>query len=589
MQPVMRVFSGLGLVAAAGCLVFSSPSAQPAAQKILPLAAGQTYYVRSDGGSAQRCSGQADAPDPGSGENQPCAWDHPFRALPPGGTARIAGGDRLIIGPGAYRMGYGAPGAELCDAAGAYDCVMPPVPSGPSPASPTRIMGSSQSPAQLWGAERPWFILNLTDASNVEVGYLELTDHSGCVEGHTGGLACQRDTPPYGDWAGYGLYAEDSANVYLHDLNIHGLAAGGVHAGRLSNWSVVRVRIAGNGSVGWDGGLWDDLGDSNSGAMTFRRLMIEWNGCAETYPGGQPAGCWAQSAGGYGDGFGTGESGGSWLVEDSLVRYNTSDGLDFLYVRAPGSSVTIRRSRVEGNAGNQIKNARGPVLVENSVIVGNCAFFEGQPFTFNVDPCRALGTALALGLAAGEQAQVTNNTITSQGDCLVTVECLASAGCTGAERVRLRNNIFQGYPDFLGGDQTCLVYQETIPGSPFDLDYALINDVKGADCPGSHSLCGLPPGLASAALDSFDAHLLASSPARDAGLASAAPPVDITGGTRDAQPDLGAYEYNAGPPAGLQYFFLPLLCSSAPLKLPSGGAQLEREDWSLALLRKGRK
>ena len=328
---------------------------------------GQLYYVRTDGGSATQCTGTVDAPYPGSGVHQLCAWDHPFQALPPGAAPRIVGGDTLVIGVGDYRMGYGAPGADNCDAGGAFDCLMAPFPAGPDPAHPTRILGagwdaSCANPPELWGAERPWFIVNLTDASNVELACLEITDHSSCVESHSGGLACERENPPYGDWAAYGLYAEDSANVYLHDLNIHGLAAGGVHAGRLTDWTVENVRIAGNGSAGWDGDLWDDNGDRNAGTLTFRHWTVEWNGCGETYPGEQPTGCWAQSAGGYGDGFATGASGGHWIIEDSVIRHNTSDGLDFLYVREPGSAIEIRRTLVEGNAGNQIKTYRGPFL-----------------------------------------------------------------------------------------------------------------------------------------------------------------------------------------------------------------------------------
>lgn len=522
-------------------LAWHGAAAPPAA------AQGVTYYVRPDGGSAEQCTGLVNAAYPGSGVNQPCAWDHPFRGLPPLGAPRIAGGDTLLIAAGSYRMGYGAAGAEACDAGGAFDCLMSPIPGGPDAAHPTRILGDSQNPPELWGAERPWFILNLTDASNVEIGYLEITDHSGCVESHSGGLACERDNPPYGDWAGYGLHAEDSANVYLHDLNIHGLAAGGVHAGRLTGWTVERVRIAGNGWVGWDGDLWDEFGDSNAGTLTFRRLTVEWNGCGETWPGEQPAGCWGQSAGGYGDGLATGESGGRWVFEDSLIRYNTSDGLDFLYIRAPGSSITLRRTKVEGNAGNQVKTYRGPFTLENSILVGNCGFFAGQPFTHNVDACRALGDALALGLTAGDQVTVTNNTLTGEGDCLVTAECYG--GCNGSERARLRNNIFQGQTDFLQPfEKTCLVYQETFPADPFDVDYSLIADVKHDLCPGSHDLCSVGPGLASTAADSFDAHLLAGSPAINAGLASVAPAGDFDGRARDAQPDIGAYEYAAGQP-----------------------------------------
>lgn len=533
------------------------------------VAQAATYYVRPDGGSAEQCTGLADEPYPGSGAAQPCAWDHPFRALPPDGAPRIAGGDTLRIAAGSYRMGYAAPGADACDAGGAYGCHMPPIPSGPDPAHPTRILGDSQHPPELWGAERPWFILNLTGSSNVEIAYLEITDHSGCVEFHSGGLACARDNPPYGDWASAGLRAEDSANVYLHHLDIHGLADRGVLAGRLTDWTVEDVRIAGNGSAGWDGDIAGS--DSNSGTLTFRRWTVEWNGCGETWPGGQPAGCWGQSAGGYGDGVATGESGGHWVIEDSLIRYNTSDGLDFLYIRAPGSSIEIRRTKVEGNAGNQVKNYRGPFALENSILVGNCGFFEGQPFTHNVDHCRALGDALALGLTAGDQVTVTNNTFTSEGDCLVTAECYG--GCNGSERARLRNNLFQGQTDFLQPDEpTCLIYQETFPASPFDVDYSLVNGVKDDLCPGAHDICGVGLGLVSAAVDSFDAHLLLGSAAINAGLISAAPPDDFDGRARDAQPDIGAYEYAVGGPTVTPTptpIPTPTLTTSAPrLNLP---------------------
>jgi hypothetical protein len=534
---------------------------------------GTTYYVRADGGGATQCTGLVNAPYPGSGTNQPCAWDHPFRALPPLGTARISGGDTLIIAAGAYRMGYGAPGADACDAGDAFDCVMSPIPSGPGPDNRTRLLGSGWNsgcagPPELWGAERPGFIVNLTDSSNVEVACLEITDHSGCVEFHTGGLACERDSPPYGDWASYGLHAEDSGNVYLHDLNIHGLAAGGVHAGRPSDWTVERVRIVGNGSVGWDGDLWDEQGDSNSGTLTFRQWTVEWNGCGETYPGEQITGCWGQIAGGYGDGFATGISGGHWLVEDSVIRYNTSDGLDFLYIREPDSSITIRRTLVEGNAGNQIKNYRGPLVVENSIVVGNCGFFHGQPFIYtrdfdgdgdiddSVDNCRALGTALALGLAQGDTVTVTNNTLTSEGDCLVTAEC--GGTCNGTEAARLRNNIFQGQVDFLQlFESTCLIYEETFPNDPFDIDYSIVANVKNDLCPGSHDQCGVSTGVVNTGTDTFDAHLLAGSPAINAGLAEAAPLVDFAGNFRDTQPDIGAYEYGAGPPS--KKVFLPVM------------------------------
>lgn len=523
-----------------------------------------TYYVRLDGGNADQCTGLANAPYPGSGTGRACAWRHPFYALPPDGTPRIAGGDTLLIAPGDYMLGFSAPGADNCSSDYPWDCSMPAIPSGPDPAHRTRILGTGTragvaavpaaggygwsaaacaNPPVLWGTERAYQLINLTGSNNVEIGCLELTDRSSCVEFHTGGMACPRENYPYGQWAAAGMYARDSANVYLHDLNIHGLASTGIHAGRLTDWTVENVRIAGNGWVGWDGDL-EEGSDSDSGTMWFRRLTVEWNGCAETWPDKQPTGCWAQTAGGYGDGLGTGDTGGHWIFEDSAFLHNTSDGLDLLYARLPGSSIEIRRTIAEGNAGNQIKT-NGPVSLENTIAVGNCAFFEGQPFTYMVDACRAAGNTLSLTLRPGNQANVVNSTLTGEGDCLVQAEC--EGNCNGSELVSLQNDIYQGGPDFLQGDVTCLSYQDTFPSDPFRFDYSLIFQVKDDACPGIHVTCGLPPGLANSSIDAFDAHLVAGSPAIDAGTSAGAPADDFAGALRDGHPDIGAYEYRGVP------------------------------------------
>jgi len=446
-------------------------------------------------------------------------------------------------------MGYGAPETgSACEPEGAFDCHMPPIPSGPNPSNPTRILGAGwdsgcSNPPELWGTERPWFIVNLTDASNVEIACLEITDHSDCVEDHTGGLACRRDTPPFGPWAATGLYAEDSANVHLWNLDIHGLAVAGVHAGRLTDWTVEDVRIAGNGWAGWDGDLPDEYGDSNSGTLTFRRWTVEWNGCGETYPGGEPTGCWGQSAGGYGDGVGTGETGGRWIIEDSAFLYNTSDGLDLLYTRVEGSSVEIRRTIAQGNAGNQLKTT-GPTVIENVIAVSNCGFFEGKSFTYHVDPCRAYGNTIALVLRAGNHITVVNSTITGQGDCLIIAECAEGVNCSGSESILLRNSIFQGNPDFgQTGDTTSLAWSN-LAHDPFTIDYSIINGVKEAPdpCP-ANSLCNVSPGLMNGNIDTFDAHLLQGSPAIDAGTANGAPAEDFDRRPRDVTPDIGAYEW----------------------------------------------
>lgn len=504
-----------------------------------------TYYIRPDGGSTVQCTGLVDAPYSGGGTGQPCAWDHPFRALPPNDTSRIAGGDTLIVASGSYMMGYGAPGADNCESDGAFECHMPPIPSGPDPGHSTRILGvgwdsGCSNPPELWGTQRPWFILNLTDSNNVNIACLEITDHSNCVEDHTGGLACERNNYPFGEWAAVGLYAEDSTNVYLRNLNIHGLAVDGIHAGRLTDWTVENVRIAGNGWAGWNGDIEGD--DSNSGTLTFHHWMVEWNGCGETYPGGQPTGCWGQSAGGYGDGIGTGMTGGHWIIEDSTIRYNTSDGLDLLYAREPGSAIEIRRTIARGNAGDQIKTS-GPTEIENVLMVSDCGFFEGKPFTHNVDYCRSGGSAIALTLRTGNQATVINSTITGQGDCLLIVECQEGYLCSGSASVLLRNDIFQGNPEFLGGGDTTCLNWSNIEHDPITIDHAIINGVKNLPdpCP-SDSQCDVSPGLVNESIDTFDGHLLETSPAVDRGTGIGAPSNDLEGRPRDDNPDIGAYE-----------------------------------------------
>jgi hypothetical protein len=534
-------------------LIDSSSSAQTVAG---------TFYIRMDGGSFEQCTGQVDAPYQGSGIHQPCAWNHPFQALPPHGRARIAGGSILIIGEGSYMLGDAAPGAENCDPEASYDCTMAPIPSGPDASHPTRLLGSGwdagcSAPPTFWGSGAAWYVLNLTASSNVEVTCLEITDHSSCIEDHlyvTGGseYTCQRDAPPYGDWAVTGLYAEDSTDVHLVDLNIHGLANTGIQAGRLTDWTVENVRLAGNGLAGWNGDLVGDASNSqNHGTLIFRHWIVEWNGCGETYPGEEHLGCWGQEAGGYGDGaaFG-GTTGGHYIIEDSAFLHNTSDGLDMLYTRLPDTLIEIRRTISEGNAGNQIKTT-GAVSIENSIIVSNCGYFHDMPFWNNDDDCRALGDALVLALQPGGEASVINSTITGEGNCLMIAECAFEQTCNGNEKVYVQNTIFQGQKVFWSpGEDNCFAWFDDessppMPANPFTVDYSLITAVRFGNvipCPGVHNLCDVSAGLANIGIDSFDAHLQPGSPAINSASLDGASGVDFDGQPRDSLPDIGAYE-----------------------------------------------
>ena len=480
--------------------------------------AATTYFVRIDGGDAGQCTGRGDAAYPGRGRGVACAWKHPFLAMPPAGKPRIAGGDTLIIGPGDYMIGYGATGAsdggDRCDGDWRWECHFPPIPSGPSADAPTRILGRGHdsgctAPPTFWGTERVDMVLNLEGSSNVEVGCLEITDHSDCVEQHSNPAArCERDKAPHGPWASVGIAASASHDVFLHDLNVHGLAHTGIRAGGLRDWRLERVKINANGWVGWDG----DIGEhsANAGRIVMRSIEIAWNGCGERWQTGKVHACWAQESGGYGDGLGTAATGGHWLIERARIHHNTSDGIDLLYLDGgPDSSATLRQVYAASNAGNQIKT-RGTTLIEDSVIVGRCAYFVGRYDMVDGEHCRAEGNALSLALAAGRTVVVRHNTITGEGDCLILTE-----GGTATSRVEIQNNALLGQPDFLAGDGelSCGHYAHQSPARVVFSGNAFWN-VKGGQCPAG-SLCGRDPKLTDMSLPKFSATPLPGSPLID--------------------------------------------------------------------------
>jgi len=454
---------------------------------LLPVAMADEYFVRADGGAAGRCNGLVDRSLGEAGRSRDCAWRHPFDALPPGGEPRIKGGDTLLIRAGAYRIGIGAPGSEACSRDWPWDCHPSAVPSG-SAARPTRISGRSANgeclaPPQLWGAERASRVLNLDRSRHVVVDCLELTDRSSCIEGHCHDgncrgeiLRCEREHPPFGDWSGTGVFGRDSADVLLRDLDVHGFALRGFHVGRVRDWTLERVRIIGNGWSGWDGDLGEEAGSSNSGTIAFRGVEIAWNGCAERWPERVPAGCWAQTTGGYGDGLGTAETGGHWQFDDVNVHHNTSDGLDLLYLNRE-ARFTVRRMRAENNAGNQLK-VSGEGAVSDSLINGRCDWF-GERYNMRADDqCRALGNAVSLSLHPGRRVELRDNRIDGVGDCLV----VAEGGDASSEVLLSGNRMTGGHLWSDRSRRSCGFYAHETPTRVRFAANTLVG-VRGGQCP----------------------------------------------------------------------------------------------------------
>lgn len=521
----------------------------------------ETFYVATNGGTADQCDGLSNTPF-GAGANGRCAWKHPFVALPPGGDPLIQGGDTLVIGLGSYAIGRGAPGAEWCEGRGGWRCVMAALPAGPSPSQPTRLLGEGwdrgcKRAPELWGTQRAKYVVNLVGSSNAEVQCLEITDHSGCIEGHcsTGRCPasevrkCNRDSFPYGPWASFGIFASDASTVLLKNLNIHGLANRGVKAGRLSDWTIEDSKINANGHAGWDGDLGADDATSNTGTMLFRNTEIAWNGCTENWPSRSIVGCWGQGSGGYGDGVGTGPTGADWTFEDVKIHHNTSDGLDLLYSRY-GGTITLNRVYAHSNAGNQVKT-RGDTVVMNSIIHSNCGFFDGRYATM-LDHCRALGATLVMVYDEGDHSRVINSSISGEGNCLVSAGCRNCSDITDA-KLEVLNSLLVGFTDYTNvRERACYHFAPSFfrPTLDVTFDGNLIWNVKHDACPREgDNICGSDPMMLTRDVDRFFPRPISHrSPVVDAAKRVWATNSDFAGVARtlDAGPDIGAIELKDG-------------------------------------------
>ncbi len=120
-----------------------------------------------------------------------------------------------------------------------------------------------------------------------------------------------------------------------------------------------------------------------------------------------------------------------------------------------------------------------------------------------------------------------------------------AGGCDGAESVLLANSLFLGQVDWLQPwENACLYWWDdgSLPTDPTTFDHVLVWDVKNDPCPIGVSPVCADPQLTDAALDGFDGHLFAGSPAVDAGSPALTTPRDLDDLWRDLAPDVGAYE-----------------------------------------------
>lgn len=399
--------------------------------------------------------------------------------------------------------------------------------------------------------DAPLVIRNCTIAGNVaarvgEAGYgggVYLDGRANAVlEGNViyGNRAGERHTQLTSE--GGGVYARYSNGVRLTDNHIYdNIAAtegyhaygGGVALYELRHPTVQGNRISGNvatraGQNGYGGGLnlWRITGGIVSGNVISGNV-----------------------AGGSAVGAGGGVS--LYSSNDIALRQN------LIYANVAAYAATLETS---GGGGVRIANGCTDITLENNVIAQNLAPYGGSGVLIALDAGYAANVTLRHNTIADNG--VTNERVSASADERMSEwanQRMGESAPDGREAVTLRflaqqdvpqeaqgimtvndvtlnavNNIIAGHTrgvfELFSGNGT-LVFDHTLwHGNATDADptVARTNDVVGdpafVDAPGG------------------DYHIGAGSAARDAG-ASAGVSSDLDGAPRDAQPDIGAYEW----------------------------------------------
>lgn len=598
---------------------------------LMPSAHATVYYVRTDGGTGAQCNGLVNVALAGaSGSN--CAWNHPFWATKwfgdagngagdPRGTTPVVGGDTVIVAPGQYAIGYNAQFAG-CSNGYTYGCAPQPLPSGTSFATRTRMIGCSVSGCsnrsqypEFYGVGRVAWVVSIDGRNWLEISDINITDHATCGVGHStldAGAVCGAAAGGTSALtANIGVYGLNWTNIYLTNLWIHGVRDKAMYVGRGQNITLTNVIMDKNAFTAWDGDVCAKIVSGGecktgnaclssnpgmTGSIILNNVQVTYNGCVEAYPVvGQPGepsgiasqGCYSQSQSGYGDGIGTCDTGGNWVLSGCDISHNGSDGLDLLYhsrgvYNTGTNTIIIKRSKFEGNAGNNVKGTNN-MYVEDVINIGNCRYFRGQAFTLTAgsassgqpfDDCRAAGSNYAIEFKSGDSAipVLTNTTNLTNADTVI----VTSGVCATGSQVHAYNSIFLGGSDATdtsGGDRPGIYYNSAadfVPPTVCTPTFVERNNVcldfkeGSAACPHPSSrmanplLLGTiqqgPLGIGGVYYTSTNyagqVGLQSTSPARDLAdesLTSSDDALDVNGFDRGAAWDSGALEFGSIP------------------------------------------
>jgi hypothetical protein len=564
-----------------------------------PPTPGTTWYVRPDGGTRYttnvptgQCDGKGDAPYPGSGVNQHCAFND-VRFLYMDGTYAdgthfpawgwvIAGGDTVIfrgsIGTGvSYRIGINGGGSWVGGIWGNPFGSGIPVPPSGTASQPTRILGenwqncSAQSArTQLHGGWGTFNVLNLSGTSYVDVECLDITDFTNCNRNELARVPCEVGGQVVADFAQTGIeFSNTTTHLTLNNIRAHGLAVEGFWGPTGDGTVMKNIDLIGNASAGWNADPATSPDTTGIGSLLVQNFNISWNGCTEEYPMVDPLpydDCQDDSSGGYGDGFGTAtvNSGpGGWQVhfDQGVVSYNTQDGLDALHIRGAGSTMTVTRTLAYGNQGQQIKVGGATATIQNSLIVGNCEAMRteaipGTPAGFGsllADPCRAGNVAVVVETTPGDPAVFQFNTLYSKGSIGLEVE-YATADQGNGNTLLYNDNIFVGFNNPTTHENPSPIYSTTgfttfltNPGASWT-NNVTFGEKAGLPCPRAgetDAICG-DPGLIDETYHAFGygdmTPASTGNAVQGAGVAVPEVTTDYTGSPRGNPPSIGAYE-----------------------------------------------
>jgi hypothetical protein len=470
-----------------------SPTAPPPSAPRAP-GAGKTYYVAPNGNNA----------NPGTRE-QP--W-----ATPGYGSRQLQPGDTLILLGGRYVLRE-------------YDADIITPPAGTANAWIT-IQGEEGNRPILAGRDNLITAINLAGASYVRIENLEIT-HDDQAHGQA---AWFRD--------GLEILGAPASHIVLQDLYIHHLDEFGMNIQDVDDLHILNTRIeyAGFGALGGPAGEqggWRNVHIQGSRLSYSGHYYQDGDGSNRPYD--RP------------DGFGIEPSQGPIEIVDTIAEHNYGDGLD-----SKAANTTIRRTIVANNSCDGVKLWGNNSRIENTLIYGrgdgNSTTTPWSPIVISTETTNA-------------RFEIVNVTVddTLGNNYVMHVQYDAP---DVPVQLLVRNTIFRG----IGPDSPIFIGRATSLTADHNLFHLtqsamlLTHGNQTYTCAniaslGEGNLCGDPRLVRPAWGTVGDYHLQVDSPAINAGTSSGAPTVDLENRPRDAQPDMGAYEFRSST----AWVYLPLV------------------------------